>query len=252
MISRYNLKYILTYRLNQDVLENFFGVIRAKGGLHDHPDQLEFKYRLRSYILGRNDGIISDAGNVENDDTPDLEKSEKSLTGTVIFVRSVSIGAVTFYIAGKIFGDLNVDANTEEPVEQELTDMQYDGLENLAGYICHRLKDDLPDIVSKNEKFATYSWVDHLSEGGLSKPTQKTMQHMQELQHIFETKNGQGLLITKDFVKSHIEQAHHIDCDQKVKALFFRSQMYFKIKKLNQELLDRSSSRKRKLNKILK
>lgn len=79
--SRYGTKYILTYRLNQDVLENFFGVIRAKGGLHDHPDQIQFKYRLRSYIMGRNDGVISDAANVEVDDTPDLECSETPLTG---------------------------------------------------------------------------------------------------------------------------------------------------------------------------
>lgn len=79
--SRFGVKYILTYRLNQDILENFFGVIRAKGGLHDHPDQLEFKYRLRSYILGRNHGVISDAANVESDDTPDMENLQKPLTG---------------------------------------------------------------------------------------------------------------------------------------------------------------------------
>lgn len=70
------------------MLENFFGVIRSKGGLHDHPDQLEFKYRLRSYILGRNEGVISDAANVENDDTPDLERSEKSLTGILTFFKN--------------------------------------------------------------------------------------------------------------------------------------------------------------------
>lgn len=65
---RFSIKYLLTYRLNQDVLENFFGVIRAKGGLHDHPTPLEFKYRLRSYILGRNEGSYSIC-NVEIDDT---------------------------------------------------------------------------------------------------------------------------------------------------------------------------------------
>lgn len=79
--SRFNVKYILTYRLNQDVLENFFGVIRAKGGLHDHPDQQEFKYRLRGYLLGRNEGVISNAANVEEDDTPDFEMSQPPLTG---------------------------------------------------------------------------------------------------------------------------------------------------------------------------
>lgn len=69
---RFRVEYILTYRLNQDVLENFFGVIRSKCGLHDHPDPLEFKYRLRSYILGRNEGALSAGGNVEEDDTPSV------------------------------------------------------------------------------------------------------------------------------------------------------------------------------------
>lgn len=49
----HSLKYIITNRLNQDDLELFFGVIRSKGGLHDHPTPLEFKYRLRSCILGK-------------------------------------------------------------------------------------------------------------------------------------------------------------------------------------------------------
>lgn len=164
----------------------------------------------------------------------------------------MSIGVVIFLIAGKIFAVLDVAANTDEQVEPELTDMQYDGLENLAGYICHRLKDVVPEIaVAENEKCSSYSWVDHLSEGGLSKPTQKTMEHMQDLEKIFEENNRQGLLIKDNFIKSHVQQADHIECDKKVKTLFFRSRMYFKIRKLNQELIDRSSSRKRKYKKII-
>lgn len=30
-LVKYNMSYILTYRLNQDVLENFFGAMRSKG-----------------------------------------------------------------------------------------------------------------------------------------------------------------------------------------------------------------------------
>jgi hypothetical protein len=41
--EHFGLHYIITCRLNQDVLEQFFGVIRAKGGFYDHPDSLEFK-----------------------------------------------------------------------------------------------------------------------------------------------------------------------------------------------------------------
>lgn len=59
MQKTYGTDYILTHRLNQDVLENMFSVIRAKGGLHDHPTATEFSYRLRSYILGNTYVIIS-------------------------------------------------------------------------------------------------------------------------------------------------------------------------------------------------
>lgn len=48
----YGNQYILTRRLQQDDLERFFGTIRSKGGLHDHPTSLEFMYRLRMSILG--------------------------------------------------------------------------------------------------------------------------------------------------------------------------------------------------------
>lgn len=50
--ENYDIKYLITRRLNQDCLEIFFGIIRAKGGLYDHPTPIEFKYRLRSFILG--------------------------------------------------------------------------------------------------------------------------------------------------------------------------------------------------------
>lgn len=36
-----SIKYVLTHRLNQDVLEHFFDAIRAKGGLQDHHDSLQ-------------------------------------------------------------------------------------------------------------------------------------------------------------------------------------------------------------------
>lgn len=50
--ERFNMTYICTSRLNQDVLEHFFGAIRSTGGLNDHPTPQDFKYRMRKYILG--------------------------------------------------------------------------------------------------------------------------------------------------------------------------------------------------------
>lgn len=81
MKKDFNVKYLLTYHLNQDHLEDFFSVIRSIGGLHDHPSSLAFKYRLRNYIMGRNDNVISKASNVEPDETsvPAIQPTSSSI-----------------------------------------------------------------------------------------------------------------------------------------------------------------------------
>jgi len=52
--STINIKYVITNRLNQDVLENFFSFIRSNGGgANNQPSVLDFKYRIKRYILGK-------------------------------------------------------------------------------------------------------------------------------------------------------------------------------------------------------
>jgi hypothetical protein len=50
-------------------LENFFSAIRAAGHLHDHPLPTEFTNRMRSYILGKNEGVFSESANTAADET---------------------------------------------------------------------------------------------------------------------------------------------------------------------------------------
>jgi hypothetical protein len=51
MKQRYGISYILTYKVNQDVLENLFSRIRCWGGT-DHPTPLRTISRLKLIILG--------------------------------------------------------------------------------------------------------------------------------------------------------------------------------------------------------
>ncbi|CAH1183883.1 unnamed protein product [Phaedon cochleariae] len=57
--------------------------------------------------------------------------------------------------------------NTEDALITELDDIQYDGLKNLAGFICHKLKKGGPTASTFTSTSHDSSWVDHLSEGGL-------------------------------------------------------------------------------------
>ncbi len=51
--ERFGMSYIMTRRLNQDILEHFFSVIRQMGRCHDHPTSLSFHHRLKVYIMGK-------------------------------------------------------------------------------------------------------------------------------------------------------------------------------------------------------
>lgn len=229
---RFSMKYVLTYRLNQDVLDIFFCAMRSKGGLYDHPDALEFRNRLRSYILGRNEGSYSSFGNVEDDDTPSVEIDELNLCGAV-------------------FSSVKVIENSEEPLdklEEELSDIEYDGLEHLAGYICHKIKqDDNASRVLSQE----YTWTSHLSEGGLTRPSPEIMNQMQELEKIFQLANSDSLLITKNYIQKLLNSSASVSGSEDCKKLFFRTRMYFRIKSLNAELHNSAITRKKKLQKLL-
>jgi hypothetical protein len=74
--EKYGLRYILTCRLNQDVLENFFSFVRSMVRTYDHPSPVHVKYRLCLYSLGKNTGNVSDFANTLQD--TDICLSEQS------------------------------------------------------------------------------------------------------------------------------------------------------------------------------
>lgn len=236
-----DLKYILTYRLNQDVLENFFGIIRSKGGLHDHPDCLEFKYRLRSYILGKNQGPLGENANVEND---------KSSNESEIYNKDKLLSKECFSQLTKFDDDIPSDElflpfEEEFDNENDIDDLKYDAIEHVTGYICHKIK------MGSSSTTENFTWTDQLSEGGLIKPDKKLIEQVQKLEEIFDSVNKNSISIQKNFLKNLINLAHHIVCDDIVKKTFFRSRMYFRIKKLNHDLKTDKLCKKRKYSKIL-
>lgn len=48
----YKLTYLLTTRLNQDILENFVSYIRSMRAAHDYPSDLDIRQRIK-FILGK-------------------------------------------------------------------------------------------------------------------------------------------------------------------------------------------------------
>ena len=68
MRLNYKSKTRITRKLNQDCLEHFFGCIRQKNGTHDHPNALNFKYRMNKLILGKDVVLTVEKPNTNSDD----------------------------------------------------------------------------------------------------------------------------------------------------------------------------------------
>lgn len=62
----FNMKYIMTFRLNQDVVENIFSRVQTKGGLYDHPSALTTMYRIWDIILSTEYNSVSKKANVSS------------------------------------------------------------------------------------------------------------------------------------------------------------------------------------------
>lgn len=57
MYEKFGFTYILTHRLNQDCLENFFCQVRGRTGSNDHPTPVDCLQRIKVIMLGKNPGV---------------------------------------------------------------------------------------------------------------------------------------------------------------------------------------------------
>ena len=74
----FNFEYILTNRLNQDVLENFFSYIRGMGGRNETPTALDIQNRSRWYTLGKHSAEFLS----KSSDNMNLQKDEGLVTAS--------------------------------------------------------------------------------------------------------------------------------------------------------------------------
>ena len=137
------------------------------------------------------------------------------------------------HLSGDLLNTLTTDLNVLDKPVDELEMLQYDGLEHLAGYICHKIKS--PDLVVDSSvvntsRDSSFTWTNQLAEGGLQKPTEELMGKMESLEKIFKQFNGDKIVYSPNYVQQLVLLSEEIICQKKVKEIFFRSRMYFRIK----------------------
>ena len=170
------LDFLLTRRLNQDALENMFGVIRMSGGQNDVPDAVQFRWALRKAVT--NSLLLApDSANCE----PDGDSLLNSVTSVA---RRTDDACPTVKAAVE---------NPENEMESEFLRVPLDvadanNLTYVGGYLlrkgcqrhsCDKCRNVLckpeRDVVYEREMLCalkSYTGVSDLDVGSLIKPTE--------------------------------------------------------------------------------
>jgi len=79
-LKSHGLRYLLTYKLNQDHLETFFSAIRSRGGFNDNPSAKQFESSYKRLIV-RHEIAASERGNCVPNDIPILFVTSAKING---------------------------------------------------------------------------------------------------------------------------------------------------------------------------
>ena len=82
--DNHSVKYLLTDRLNQDCLENFFSCVRGKGGHRTHPSATEFRLAYRQILVDYFNLKSSRSNCLEDGDSFLLRLTPQCCTGSQI------------------------------------------------------------------------------------------------------------------------------------------------------------------------
>ena len=185
----YEVKYLLTRRLNQDCLENLFGKLRLRGGNCDHPTAYSFSRALKSIV--NNNFLQVPLFNNSNCEI------DESLFSDVTLACENNFPAPNFD-----------DSDTEDSFTDDLSLTEVNGLVYIVGWTCRKfLKSHACEICreelldSKGDLdcikiFCHYKAEERLESpfGRLTVPSNSCLQHFKEVESIVRSSIENALL----------------------------------------------------------
>lgn len=274
--EKYKIEYILTTRLNQDVLENFFAYIRGMGGPNDHPSPLDFKYRLRWYILGRNSAAIftENRNTLESDESCLLNvfqetKDEEEICITQeMLANTLPKNQIVEEKSGEEELALDETHQFVEPVyldEENLSDdlinlidkfevkeqVNMEALKYIAGYVAFKFKNKYPTLGVPTKQLnvlETPPWLQMLSRGSLLHPTEELWELAKKMESEFYKMHGTFISREKKIFQSLAERTvstfGNTSVPFEVILCMSRTRTYIRIKDINKKISFQNCQRK--------
>lgn len=272
----YKVDYVLTARLNQDIIENFFSYIRGMGASNDHPHPLDFKYRLRWFILGKNSAaVFTESTNTEEHGeqclVAPLESNEHES------VRILAEGnCLTEYMLRGLSKNLEtvphiaeeeklmphsfiepqypeIDLPETEAMNESLQlleDFEYkekinqESLKYIAGYVAYKFRNkyNLGSTTTETDLAPrTDDWVYFISRGGLLNPNKDLLHAAEILDSEFNIMHGTSLSKEKNIFKALTDRTisklgEDFNMPYEVIYCLSRTRTYIRLRDLNRKI----------------
>ena len=265
---RFGVKYILTRRLNQDVVESFFSVMRQMGRCYDHPTPLSFQHRLKMYIMGKNPTVLSTSVNSVDVESSTLADNSQE----IIMDPSVTTGSDLpddangpCLISEMFTTDLCQSSELDAPIEENVLDENTNLIHNLPekeafdhffGYVVHKFQakyHELGHVLEKNE--SNDSWDSYISKGKLKSMNPEYRSVLLHINKIFSNYHGRALKDGEGSTEIILKEANlPPSFPVEVARFFIRCRIYFKKKQLNISLRESKlgNTKAKKAKKIIK
>lgn len=255
------MKYIMTSRLTQDVLESLFSQVRGLGRFNDHPSPNEVIYRMRQLLLSNKLPSPSEKSNT-------LQDTEISAYLTAELIDSAFEENVVEEISANVYGNdttlsqncnINIHVNNNNLNEINTAEgkcwAEEEAINYVAGYIAHKVKDKDPNLgeITKNITYENETWIATLSYGGLTEPTKEWKAIVRNFEEEFVQMHGHSLDRGK-YVISRLKNQlgkKYSDVYPGAIALYSRLRTFIRIRHLNRQNIN-TRKEKQKMSKWLK
>jgi hypothetical protein len=242
------INYLLTSRLNQDMAENAFSLMRKIGLYHDTLNPVDAKRRLKLIMLSMGGDTFSSSA-VACDD------KESFLSASMIksLIQEPEVKSTEENIIHLDSAPRDVNILTEDTVEEVLQSMGtseslcFGGKEYVAGFVASKLSEKFPHLrASDNEVtlMGSYSWVNLLSRYNLTVPSFEWYNQCQVLSEefeIFHIMGDQNHINTSFGVLQGFCDALHSKYPQiqpEALNLYIKTRLFIRIKRVNNKIAE--------------
>ena len=233
--SNVGAEYLLTHRLNQDCLENFFSRVRSTGRSNTNPSPIQALNRIRLLIVGYQDSEVVGANSTEISDT---DKNEDAVLSAKI------LKPLTSYASTQMD-----NITTNNACITELSCTEKDACCYLSGFVAFKFKCKHPQLSAKDYSDASShdSWINKLSQGFLTRPSQSWFNCCLQLENHFVSVLKDGVVKSPmkslmGSLDSVILRAHA----QEAISLYFRCRIYIRLRSMNKSIVEEAYAKRKK------